>query len=159
MVRRVFVVSDLTGELIPDEEHVSIKVLDHPTISGAVRLDASEGEIAELGATASDFVVLEVLRQSGTERLVVELDKFEKLFTHDVQDALQEAEPIAEESAPRRRGRPRGSSNRVAAPQPARRDKEQLEAIRTWARENGYEVSNRGRIKAEIEQAYNEAHA
>ena len=36
-----------------------------------------------------------------------------------------------------------------------RRDPEQLAAIRTWARANGYEVSDRGRIPAEIEESYN----
>jgi Lsr2 len=31
--------------------------------------------------------------------------------------------------------------------------------VRTWAEENGYEVSPRGRIKAEIVEAYKTAHA
>jgi hypothetical protein len=30
--------------------------------------------------------------------------------------------------------------------------------VRTWARENGYTVSDRGRISAEILQAYDDAH-
>ncbi|WP_422117813.1 histone-like nucleoid-structuring protein Lsr2 [Brachybacterium sp. UNK5269] len=30
--------------------------------------------------------------------------------------------------------------------------------IRTWARENGYEVSERGRVPQEIREAYNAAH-
>lgn len=30
--------------------------------------------------------------------------------------------------------------------------------IRTWARENGYEVSERGRVPQEIRDAYNAAH-
>ncbi|MEA2687345.1 MAG: hypothetical protein QOE93_2540 [Actinomycetota bacterium] len=41
---------------------------------------------------------------------------------------------------------------------PARRDKEQIGAIRDWANANGYKVSNRGRIPAEVEVAYNAAH-
>jgi hypothetical protein len=36
--------------------------------------------------------------------------------------------------------------------------KEQLAAIRDWARKNGYEVSARGRIKAEIVEAFQAAH-
>ncbi len=40
----------------------------------------------------------------------------------------------------------------------ARRDKEQIGAIREWANANGYKVSNRGRIPAEVEEAYNAAH-
>lgn len=30
--------------------------------------------------------------------------------------------------------------------------------IRAWARENGYEVSERGRVPAEVRQAYEQAH-
>jgi hypothetical protein len=36
--------------------------------------------------------------------------------------------------------------------------KEQLEAIRNWARKNGHEVANRGRIKADVRAAYEAAH-
>ncbi|MGI9033608.1 MAG: histone-like nucleoid-structuring protein Lsr2 [Acidimicrobiales bacterium] len=42
-----------------------------------------------------------------------------------------------------------------AGRQPARRDPEQTMAIRQWANANGYQVSSRGRIPAEVEQAYN----
>jgi hypothetical protein len=42
-----------------------------------------------------------------------------------------------------------------SARRPSRRDPAQVSAIRTWARENGYEVSDRGRIPREIEDAYN----
>ena len=35
--------------------------------------------------------------------------------------------------------------------------KDQLAAIRQWARKNGYEVSGRGRIKADIVDAYHAA--
>jgi len=38
---------------------------------------------------------------------------------------------------------------------PARRDAEQLAGIRSWARANGYEVSDKGRIPGDIEEAYN----
>jgi hypothetical protein len=31
-------------------------------------------------------------------------------------------------------------------------------AVRQWARENGYEVSDRGRVAANVLQAYSEAH-
>jgi hypothetical protein len=36
--------------------------------------------------------------------------------------------------------------------------KEQLAAIRDWARKNGYEVADRGRIKAEVVEAFEAAH-
>jgi hypothetical protein len=37
--------------------------------------------------------------------------------------------------------------------------KEDLDAIRTWARANGYEVADRGRISAKVKEAYAKAHA
>lgn len=36
--------------------------------------------------------------------------------------------------------------------------KEQLAAVREWARSNGYDVSARGRIKAEVVDAFEAAH-
>ena len=36
--------------------------------------------------------------------------------------------------------------------------REQTHAIREWARNNGYEVSERGRISAAIQKAFDEAH-
>ncbi|WP_322544559.1 Lsr2 family protein [Rhodococcoides fascians] len=41
---------------------------------------------------------------------------------------------------------------------PAKRDPEQTRAIRQWAFDQGYEISERGRIPADIEEAYNTAH-
>lgn len=38
-----------------------------------------------------------------------------------------------------------------------KRDPEELANIRAWARENGYEVSDRGRISHKIESAYRAA--
>ncbi|MDO5502937.1 MAG: Lsr2 family protein [Actinomycetia bacterium] len=37
--------------------------------------------------------------------------------------------------------------------------KEDLEAIRTWARANGYDVADRGRISTKVKAAYAAAHA
>jgi hypothetical protein len=39
----------------------------------------------------------------------------------------------------------------------AGRSKDELQNVRTWARENGYQVSERGRIKADIVAAYHSA--
>lgn len=36
--------------------------------------------------------------------------------------------------------------------------KEQLSAIREWARKNGFDVSDRGRIKAEVLEAFEASH-
>ncbi len=47
--------------------------------------------------------------------------------------------------------RTRGSSN-------VGRSKEQSQAIRDWANDNGFEVSERGRIRAEVIDAFDAAH-
>lgn len=116
MARKSFVISDLTGEIIQDKDHVSIKVLDHPTLQQPVRLDASEADLKALAGTSSDFAVIEILRQGASpERMVVELNKFEKLFKVDAQEALEGAERIADD-APRRRGRPAGAKATAGKP-------------------------------------------
>ena len=48
-------------------------------------------------------------------------------------------------------------SDRSAAPA-ARRPSGEAKKIRSWALEQGYELSSRGRIPAEIEQAFRDAH-
>jgi Lsr2 len=159
VAKRVMLVSDLTGDIVEDADHVSIKVLDAPTLESPVRLDASEAEVKDLSASAADYVVLEVLRQSGTDRMVVELDKFEKLFKGDMQEALEGAEPVVEEARPRRRrGRPPGAAAKPSAGQKPKRDKAQIQAIRDWWRSQGNEISDRGRIPFNVEEAYNAAH-
>jgi hypothetical protein len=52
---------------------------------------------------------------------------------------------------PARRGRARGrTAARAGGPSAAE--------IRDWARENGWEVSDRGRVPAEVREAYDAAH-
>lgn len=56
-----------------------------------------------------------------------------------------------------RRGRVQRATAEVPAA-PARADREVTAAIRTWARENGHEVSERGRIPKAVVEAYQAAH-
>ena len=51
-----------------------------------------------------------------------------------------------------------GVKPRRARPAEERRSPEELRAIRRWAREQGLQVSDRGRIAAEIVAKYDEAH-
>ena len=39
----------------------------------------------------------------------------------------------------------------------ARADKAQVAAMRQWAKDNGYQVSDRGRISAEVQEAFHRA--
>jgi Lsr2 len=61
------------------------------------------------------------------------------------------------EAAARVGGRRRGRAAQRSSVNGAS-SKEQLAAIRAWARKTGYEVSDRGRIKAEIVEAFEAAH-
>lgn len=50
-----------------------------------------------------------------------------------------------------------GGTGRGRTLRPGRTDREQLDAIRRWARENGFEVSGRGRISKAVREAYDAA--
>lgn len=50
------------------------------------------------------------------------------------------------------------SRTRVAASGAGKRSKEQLTAIRTWAKNNGHAVSERGRISSPVLEAFDAAH-
>lgn len=53
------------------------------------------------------------------------------------------------------KSKPAARRGRKAAPAPASRPgREQTQAIREWARANGYQVSERGRISAAIQEAF-----
>ena len=49
----------------------------------------------------------------------------------------------------------RGSRRSSAKAAVAKTDKNQLQAIREWARANGHKVSDRGRVSQEVQDAYN----
>ena len=61
------------------------------------------------------------------------------------------------EAATKKGGDPRAAANGRARRKAPGSSTEELAAIREWARGNGFEVSDRGRIKAEIVEAYNAA--
>jgi hypothetical protein len=67
-----------------------------------------------------------------------------------LRDAL--AEFVA--AARRAGGRRRGGGAPAAAPRRPSIDREQNQAIREWARKRGMKVSDRGRIPAEVLEAY-----
>jgi hypothetical protein len=50
------------------------------------------------------------------------------------------------------------AGQRTATPAQTKRDPEQTRAIRQWAADEGYEIGDRGRIPAEIVDAFEAAH-
>ena len=60
------------------------------------------------------------------------------------------------ESAARGRRAPKMTTKSVRRPQPL--DREQTAAIRAWARQNGHQVSERGRISKTVVDAFQAAH-
>jgi hypothetical protein len=54
------------------------------------------------------------------------------------------------------RGRPAGSGRRGG--RPGRTDREQTQAIREWARKNGFKIGEKGRIPANVLEAYHAKH-
>src|SRR3954453_6043585 len=55
-----------------------------------------------------------------------------------------------------RAGRPGSNGRRTT--RPTRTDREQTQAIREWARNNGYKIGEKGRIPANVLDAYNSQH-
>ena len=60
-------------------------------------------------------------------------------------------------AARRSSGRRSAASGRRAG-RPSRTDREQTQAIREWARKNGYKIGEKGRIPGHIQDAYHAKH-
>lgn len=166
MAQKVTFVSDLTGkEISDDSEHASLIILSHPTIDSPVRIDAHALEAANLKDESVDLVQVEIqLPNYEAERVWIALPKFDKLFAKNVdqQTVLENAEPFYQpQKVTIKRGRPAGTATKAAAkPSGSGYSPDQLSAIREWARSTGgFEVADRGRIKKDILDAYEAAHA
>lgn len=160
--KRIEIVSsDLTGkEITKSEEVAEVRVLSHPLLTAPVRLDAYVLEVANLENSQRELVTIELaLPNTPPERLVLDRDAFDALFTSDVADVLSSAEAYGEsQTAPSRQRRSRGESPAKSVTAKPSVSREQREAIRTWANSNGFTVGDRGRIAANILQAFEAAH-
>ena len=58
----------------------------------------------------------------------------------------------------RRSGGRRTTSRRVAGGSSSASSRRDLSAVRAWARANGHQVSDRGRVSAAVQEAYDKAH-
>ena len=70
-----------------------------------------------------------------------------------LRDGLKRYVEVGRKTGGRRTSRSGGTSGGSG-----RGDRAQLSAIRAWARQQGMEVSERGRISARVQEAYNKAH-
>jgi len=84
--------------------------------------------------------------------------------SYEIDVSAPNAEAIREALAPwvghaRRVGGRAGNRARVSAPKsrPAA-ERTDLSDVRAWARENGFQVSDRGRVSGEVRAAYEAAH-
>lgn len=167
MSRRTVHVSDLTGRVIDDPNQVAeLRILAHPLIDHAVKLDAFLLEVQKLHGTSRDLVTMElVVPGNEPETLLLEVAEFDKLLkVGTAEDVLNGAEryygdgkPASAQSSTSRRGRPKGSTSREPASVPSM-SREQREAVRSWANGNGFTVGPRGRIAAPVVQAFEDAH-
>ncbi|MEV8509726.1 Lsr2 family protein [Actinoplanes sp. NPDC051475] len=67
----------------------------------------------------------------------------------------KDLDPYLEKAVRVRRGTGTGRiTSRSAAAQPSRAGRDQNQAIREWAKKNGYEVSDRGRIPGGVVEAF-----
>jgi hypothetical protein len=92
--------------------------------------------------------------------LVLDREAFDALVTADVEEVLSAAEAYEDPSASastKRRGRAADGPAKSFSATPSV-NREQREAIRTWANANGFTVGDRGRIAANIIQAFEAAH-
>jgi nucleoid-associated protein Lsr2 len=107
--------------------------------------------VDDLDGTSSDDVSSVTFGLDGAE---YQIDLTED-NANRLRDALAEFIAAARRTGGRvRRGtRGGGSGARPAA------DREQTKAIREWARENGYDLAERGRIAASVIAAYEQAQA
>ncbi|GGW89661.1 histone-like nucleoid-structuring protein Lsr2 [Streptomyces noursei] len=102
----------------------------------------------------TDDLTGEEAEEAKTHTIAVDGIAYEIDLGPDSYDKLMEAVgPFL--SAARKTGRIKGAgrARKVAAA-----TSEDTAKIRAWAKENGYEVNDRGRVPAEIREAYAKAH-
>lgn len=106
--------------------------------------DVSGGEATETVEFAMDGVSYEIdLSDENAAKL---------------RDALAPWIAGARRSGGRRQARRRSSSSSSSSSSGASGTREELAKMREWGRENGYKVSDRGRVSQELQEAYAAAH-
>jgi len=102
-------------------------------------LSEQDGETVEFSIDGRAYVI--DLSKANAEKLRKDFAKYTAVAT--------------KKSAPRGVGAPRATGTR--RPSGSGRSSEELNEIRSWANSNGYDVASRGRVKAEIIEAFDAA--
>ena len=95
---------------------------------------------------------------AGTVSFSLEGIDYEIDLSEKHADALREALGEYIGAARKVRRSPAIPPRRTAASAPRSGDEPSPDAVRSWARENGHEVSERGRISGSVMAAFQEAH-
>jgi hypothetical protein len=94
----------------------------------------------------------------GTVSFALETRTYEIDLSDENTDKLHEAlAPFIEHARQIGRGSGRGRSQHQPTEKHARSNREETHAIREWARQNGHQVSDRGRIPKSVIEAYQAA--
>lgn len=121
-------------------KQVTVQLVDD--IDGSVIADDA-GESIEFSVSGVEYVI-DLKSKSATE--------FHRKLGYYIEHATRVG-------GRKRRASPTAASSPSTASTPtAKRDPAQTRAIRQWAADTGYEISDRGRIPAEIVEAFEAAH-
>jgi len=129
---------------------------DHPAVDSQIEALLTWGEqhdtkgVQALAARARTAMA-ELAQRRDTEHAVADaearVDKLESALAR-AREALRHA----------RNGKPTAPAPAAPAPIAKRRTKEELAVIRTWARDNGHQVADRGLLAQAVLDAYDAAH-
>lgn len=139
-VRQIFV-SDIDGKTeIAEDDVVTIRITD------------GGGDVHSLDMTDAEF-------EKHFGKFLTEQTNITRTAANEFDAKLQRAVRAKVEAGellevPSGRS---GATRRQSVNTSSGKSSEELAAIRSWAKGNGYEVSDRGRIKAEIVKAYEDA--
>nr|WP_296777335.1 Lsr2 family protein [Rhodococcus sp. (in: high G+C Gram-positive bacteria)] len=122
-------------------KQVTVQLVDD--IDGSVIADDDSGESIEFSISGVEYVI-DLKSKNATE--------FHRKLGYYIEHATRVG-------GRKRRAAPAAASSTSTVSAPAaKRDPAQTRAIRQWAADTGYEISDRGRIPAGIVEAFEAAH-
>lgn len=146
MARQTVTISDLTASIVTEDQKVRLVIKHHPVLDEEVELDTSVDEVEPMLKSSGQYIYVEAHMPDGEVKTgIVEIPVFDAAFKGDPYQALKDAR--------------RATPSKTAPTNGSKRSKEELDAIRTWARANGWpDIKDRGRINTDAQAAYDAAH-